>query len=71
MEPEMKIKGETLQFLMELFKKGKVTIGTDKDGFVLFKNGGDRYPIEIYEGGHWDGSLTQALCHTKRKEKTK
>ena len=70
-EGENKIQGQTLAFLIKLFKEGKITLGVDDDGFV-FKNAGGHYPVEIYEDGHWDGSLSQGLSHQKREEnKTK
>jgi hypothetical protein len=66
-EKAMRIKDERLKLLMKLFNSGEVKIATDSAGFVFIKNG-DTYPIEIYEDGHWDGSLTQALAHTKEEK---
>lgn len=67
-EGENKIEGQTLAFLIKLFKEGKITLGVDDDGFV-FKNAGGHYPVEIYEDGHWDGSLSQGLAHQERNYK--
>jgi len=68
MEAEMKLREENLKLLMKLFNAGKMKLETDKDGFV-FRCSGGTYPVEIYEDGHWDGSLTQSLCHMEREEK--
>ena len=62
---QMSIRGSNLLFLMQLFRAGRVALQTDEKGFG-FTMGSDFYPIEIYEDGHWDNSLNQALGHRSR-----